>query len=93
MEEIWKDAIKIKNDTKAASIGIDIALGAVGTVATAGVLGPMSLLAGAGFAGLEKILDLDRLNVSERFVKFLNKDYLCNIYDFSKKYGYPVGSL
>ena len=85
-DNAWKDAIKIKSDSEKIRTGISIATGIVGGIVTNSTTGIPGLLAGLGFNYIDKRLDASNSSISEKIAKIRKKDYLINIYDFSKKY-------
>jgi len=84
LDNIWKDADRIRDEVTAVRYGIPIGMAIIGSMA--GPVGATGgLLAGLGFTVADKILDWSASSVSERIVKFFNENWLANIYDFRKK--------
>lgn len=84
LDNIWKDADRIKKEVTALQYGIPLSMAVIGTMA--GPVGTAGgLLAGLGFSVAEKILDWSASSVSEKIAKWLNEDWLVNVYDFKKK--------
>jgi hypothetical protein len=86
LDNIWRDANKIRSQKDAVSFGKTLVIGAAGFLATVGLFGLGGLLAGLGFSFGDKLLDFKNSLISEKIVQLLNKDYLYNIYDFQQRH-------
>jgi len=85
LENIWKDAYKLRIQKNVAAIGASLFLGVVGTLIAPDQLYP-GILASLGFTAADKLLEIKDSVISNKIVKLLNKDYMYNIYDFRSRY-------
>lgn len=89
MDNIWKDAEKIKRTDEITKAGISIGVAAIGSFATsllgAGVGITEGALAGMGFNVADRLLEKFDSSLSNKLLKWLNKDYMINIYNFQKR--------
>jgi hypothetical protein len=85
LENIWKDANKLRIEKYAVAVGASLSLGVVGSLVAPDQLYP-GILASLGFAAADKLLDIKDSFISNKIVKLLNKNFMYNIYDFKSKY-------
>lgn len=89
MENVWKDAHRIRTADEITKGGMALGVAAVGSFATsmlgAGVGVVEGLLTGLGFNVADRVLGKFDSSISNRILKLLNKDYIMNIYNFQKK--------
>ena len=80
LDNIWNETAKIKRNADIARV----AIGLLGCLSAN--LSSTGVLAGLGFAVIDKIVGLKLDSVGEKFAKFFSPNYLVTIYDFKKKY-------
>lgn len=89
LDNIWKDASRIARSGKVINGGLKIILGLIGYGVTSALLGN-SIVGGAGLLsalGLDVAKNyLSGKNIGEKAARVINKDYIVNVYDFTKKY-------
>jgi len=79
LDTIWNETAKIKRNADIARV----AIGLLGCLSAN--LSSTGVLAGLGFAVIDKIVGLKLDSVGEKFAKFFSPNYLVTIYDFKKK--------
>ena len=79
LDTIWNETAKIKRNADIARV----AIGLLGCLSAS--LSGTGVLAGLGFAVIDKIVGLKLDSVGEKFAKFFSPNYLVTIYDFKKK--------
>lgn len=85
LENIWKDASKLRIEKYATAVTASLSLGVVGSLVAPDLIYP-GILASLGFTAADKLLDIKDSFISNKIVKLLNKNYMYNIYDFKSKY-------
>lgn len=85
LDNVWAEAEQLEKQKNRIQDGITISLGMLGEFATNALGGTGGFLAGLGFKVLERSLDNSQKSISEKFTKWLNKDFMVNIYDFKRK--------
>lgn len=84
LDNVWKDADKIKLGSEGISYGVSLGIVLIGELA-AGLPGA-GLLAGLGFQTIDRFWGVKSEPISEKIAKFASPNYLVAIYDFKKKY-------
>ncbi len=79
LDNIWNETAKVKRNADIARV----AIGLLGCLSAN--LSSTGVLAGLGFAVIDKIVGLKLDSVGEKFAKFFSPNYLVTIYDFKKK--------
>lgn len=85
LDNLWKeaDAIGLRRDRM--KVGIPIALGVMGELAS-GFQSNLGLLAGLGFVTIDRLIDTRKAVISEKLAKWRQKNYMVGIFDFKQKY-------
>lgn len=89
MDNVWKDAKKLRIQKEGIQNGISVVLGFIGEMATSTLGGFGGLLAGLGFNVADRMLELSDKSLSQKITNMLNRNYLVNIYDFQRKSSLP----
>lgn len=84
LDNVWKDADKIKMGSEGISFGVSLDIGLIGELA-AGLPG-IGLMAGLGFQAVDRFWGVKNESLSEKIAKFVSPNYLVTIYDFKKKH-------
>jgi hypothetical protein len=74
LDNVWKDADKIKMGSAGISYGVSLYIGLIGELA-----------AGLGFQAMDRFWGETGESMSEKIAKFVSPNYLVSIYDFKKQ--------
>lgn len=84
LDNVWKDANKIKMETEGISFGVSLEIGLIGELAL-GIPG-IGVMAGLGFQSIDRFWGVKSESISEKIAKFICPNYLITVYDFKKKH-------
>jgi hypothetical protein len=84
LDNVWKDANKIKMGTDVISFGASLNIGLIGELAS-GFSG-IGVMAGLGFQAIDRFWGVKSEYISEIIAKFVRPNYLVTVYDFKKKH-------
>ncbi|VVB91954.1 Uncharacterised protein [uncultured archaeon] len=84
LDNVWKDADKMKLGSEGISFGVSLDIGLIGELA-AGLPGT-GLLVGLGFQAIDRFWGVKSESLSEKIAKFVSPNYLVTVYDFKKKH-------
>ncbi len=84
LDNVWKDADKIKLRSEGIRFGVSLGIGLIGMLATE--LPGVGLLAGLGFQSIDRFWGEKSESISEKMTKFVSPNYLVAIYDFKNKH-------
>jgi hypothetical protein len=87
MDNIWKDSQRLSRSGKVIEGGIEIAIGLVGFGLTSSIMPSVGFLGFLSSLGLKVAENYTAAkNIGDKVAKLVNKDYITNVYDFTKKY-------
>jgi hypothetical protein len=89
MNNVWKDADKVKLVREGIKDGISVAIGGVGGFASS-LIGAeptmVGLLASLGFNAIDRALSRVEMSIGDRLARLFNDQYLVNVYDFKQRH-------
>jgi hypothetical protein len=89
MNNVWKDAGKVKIVREGIKDGISVVMGGVGGFASSlvGAEPTMTgLLAAFGFNAMDRALTRFEMSIGDKLARLLNKQYLVNVFDFKERH-------
>ncbi len=87
LDNVWKDADKIKLGSEGINFGVSLDIGLIGELASG--LPGVGLMAGLGFQAIDRFWGVKSESISEKIAKFVSPNYLVAIYDFKKQHALP----
>lgn len=84
LDNVWKDADRIKMGSAGISYGVSLGIGLIGELEAG--LPEAGLLAGLGFQAMDRFWGETGESMSEKIAKFVSPNYLVAVYDFKKQH-------